>query len=106
MKKSEKLVLCFEAKAKKIINKYTSFPEEKSVKYGYLRLSGFFGHFNNAFSKVDEELTKESYGMLSRYINCDDVDFVFLADSLHQQRIKAKLQFIQNQQHMQACNLQ
>ena len=105
MKKSEKVLLGFEAKAKRIIHKYTLIPEEQSGTYVYLRLSGFFAHFNHAFSKVTEELSKESFSILSRYVNNDDVDFVMLADRLHQQQIKAKLAFIQNQQPVESYSL-
>ena len=104
MNKSEKILQGFEARAQKIIHKYTITPQEQFVKYGYLRLSGFFGHFNIAFSKVNEELSRESLGILSRFINNDEVDFVSLAERLHQQRIKAKLEFIQRQQPLLAYN--
>lgn len=104
MNKIEKILLGFEAKAQKIIHKYTIMPQEQLVKYSYLRLSGFFGNFNNAFSKVNEELSRESLGILSHFINNDDVDFVCLAERLHQQRIKAKLEFIQRQQPLLAYN--
>lgn len=98
MNKSEKIILGFEAKAKKIIHKYTVHAGEQPVKYGHLRMSGFFGNFNNAFSKVNEELSRESLGVLSRFINNEEVDFVILAEKLHQQKNKAKMEFIQRLQ--------
>lgn len=104
MKKSEKVLLSFEVKAQKIIHKYTLIPQVQPVKYSYLRLSGFFGHFNNAFQKLDEELSRESLGILSRFINNDEVDFVSLAERLHQQKTKAKMEFIQRLQPVQVYN--
>ena len=104
MKKCDKVLIGFEAKAQKIIHKYTLLPQEQPVRYGYLRLSGFFGNFNNAFRKLDEELSKESLGILSRFINNEDVDFVNLVEGLHQHRIKAKMEFIKRQQPQQAFN--
>lgn len=104
MKKCDKVLIGFEAKAQRIIHKYTLLPQRQPVKYSYLRLSGFFGNFNNAFRKLDEELSRESLGILSRFINNDDVDFINLAEGLHQHRIKARMDFIQRQQPLQAYN--
>ena len=104
MKKCDKVLIGFEAKAQKIIHKYTLLPQGQPVKYGYLRLSGFFGNFNNAFRKLDEELSRESLSTLSRFINNDDVDFVNLVKGLHHHRLKAKMEFIQKQQPLQSFN--
>lgn len=104
MKKCDKVLIGFEAKAQKIIHKYTLLPQGQPVKYGYLRLSGFFGNFNNAFRKLDEELSRESLSTLSRFINNDDVDFVNLVEGLHHHRLKAKMEFIQKQQPLQSFN--
>lgn len=98
MKNNEKALLNFKEKAKKIILKHTLLPVEQPVKYSNLRLSGFFSNFNYAFSKVDEELSKESRGIINRYLNSDDVDVLSLMDGLDQYRKKARLEFIQLQQ--------
>ncbi len=98
MKQYERALLGFEAKAKKIIYKYTESAEVINSKYAYLRLSGFFGSFNARLIQVDEALNKESNGILNRYKNKDHVDIGVLLDDLNQKRINAKMEFIKIQQ--------
>jgi hypothetical protein len=98
MKQYERALLGFEAKAKKIIYKYTEKPEVTRSQYAYIRLSGFFGSFNARLLQVDDALNKESLGIINRYKNNDHVDLGLLLENLNQKRLNAKMEFIKIQQ--------
>ena len=98
MDKYQKALQKFEAKAKLIVHKYTDPQGLQSAKYSYLRLSGFFGNFNTTLLQLDEELHRETSGILHKFIDNDQVDFTSLLDGLHQKRMSAKMEYIKNQQ--------
>lgn len=57
-------------------------------------MSSNFGNFNLKMKEVDEELSEETVGILSRFQYEENVDFDGLMEGLYNYKNQAKLEFI------------
>lgn len=98
MDKYQKALQLFETKARKIVHKYNHPYGVQTAKNSYLRLSGFFGNFNTTLLQLDEELHRETSGILHKFIDNEQVDFTGLLDGLQERRRSIKMEYIKKQQ--------
>jgi uncharacterized protein YutD len=93
MNNHDEILSYFQRKVSDIIFKYSI--KSSATCYGnqHLRLSSYFGDFNENMVMLDNELSKETANILSNYLK-EDMDIPLIIDGLCAYRHNAKLQYI------------
>ena len=93
MEKQEELLNYFARKANEILFKYSIASPTTDYGYQYLRMSSYFGKFNDNLIKLENELNLETQKILSNYLN-EDIDISSVMNCLTTYRQNTKLQYI------------
>jgi hypothetical protein len=93
MSSHEEILCYFKRKANEFISKYSVINISPDYDNQHLRLSSYFGQFNENMIQLDNDLGKETANILSNYVN-EDMDIPNIIDGLCAYSYNAKLQYI------------
>jgi hypothetical protein len=95
MNSPEEILSYFKRKATDIIYKYSIRSSSPAYHNQYLRMSSYFGEFNENMMLLENELNAETANIMSNYIN-EDMDITNIIENLCAFTNTAKLQYIQS----------
>ena len=91
--KQEEILSFFKARANEIIYKYAIRASSTEYDNQHLRMSSYFGQFNENVMLLEKELDTETTNVLSNYME-DDMDIPTIIDQLCAYSKYAKLRYI------------
>ncbi|HEX8333998.1 MAG TPA: hypothetical protein VF622_15370 [Segetibacter sp.] len=93
MNSQEEILSYFKRKATDIIYKYSIKASSPSYGNQHLRMSSYFGEFNENMIMLEKDLDTETANIISNYVN-EDMDIPNIIDGLCAYSYNARLQYI------------
>ena len=93
MNSQEEILSYFKRKASDIIYKYSVKPLSPEYGNQHLRMSAYFGQFNENMIMLEKDLNTETANIISNYVK-EDMDIPNIIDRLCAYSHNARLQYI------------
>ena len=91
--KQEEILSFFKVRASEIIYKYSISESAAGYNNQHLRMSSYFGQFNENMMLLEKELNTEKANILADFLD-DDIDIPSVIDEMCAYTKHAKLQYI------------